>query len=122
MEFKDIFSNRPASLFKLGEKIRHLILSLEQRIVETCHGGASVKMASYSIGKQDNVLAVISPSNDHCKLYLHHYDKIDSGTLGFQGKGKHAKHVKLYSLEGFDEEIFRPILKQIVKVVLEKAD
>lgn len=120
MEFKDTFSNSPAPLFQLGEKIRQLIISLNRQIVETCHGGATVKLASYSIGRPDNVVAVISPGKNHCKLYLHHCDRIDSRGIKLEGKGKHAKHVKLFSKEDFEEEIFRPILEQIVEIVLGK--
>lgn len=120
MDFKDTFSNSPTTLFELGEKTRQLIISLHPQIVETCHGGATVKMASYSIGRPDNVVAVISPGKDHCKLYLHHCDKIESSGIKLEGKGKHAKHVKLFSKEDFDGEIFRPILEQIVGIALGK--
>ena len=121
MQFKDIYANSPAELFHIGKKIQQLIIGLHPQIKETCHGGTKVRMASYSIGRLDNVVAVAGPGNDHCKLFLHHCDNIDSKGIKLEGKGKHAKHVKLYAPEDFDEQRYRLVIRQVVDIALTKS-
>lgn len=120
MTFAELFPADHPKLLQLGETIRQTIRSLHSELEEGFYGGAKVKMASYSIGRTDNVVAAISPATDHIKLYLHHFDKVDTSGIKLVGKGKHARHVKLYKEEDFDQSIFKPVLEKVVEIVAAK--
>jgi hypothetical protein len=77
-------------------------------------------MASYSINRKNNVIAVVGPAKDHVKLFLHHCDKLDTKGIKLQGKGEHAKHVKLFKLEDFDEDTYKNVIGQVVEIALAK--
>ena len=120
MQFADIVKGHPQELVEVMTFLQALILSLDKRIEEGIYGGKVVRMASYSIGRADNVIAVTGLGKDHCKLFLHHTDKIDPGGLKLEGKGKHARHVKIKSRRHMDDEVYRDVLQQVVDIVLTK--
>ena len=74
-------------------------------------------MASYSIGRPDNVIAVIRQAFSHVKLFLHHTDKIDTSGLQLEGKGKHAKHIKIKNKEAMEENVYRDVLEHVTQIV-----
>lgn len=121
MSFISILEEVPEEIVAIAHRLRALILDEDQPIEESIYGGKKVKMASYSIGRTDNVIAVISPAPTHCKLFLHHVDKIDSMGLKLEGKGKHAKHIKIFSLDAVDEAIYRDVIGQVASIVASKV-
>lgn len=121
MKLEDVLQGSSDSVVEVTLYLREIIKALDPRVEEGFYGGKVVKMASFSIGKSDNVIAVLSPAAHHLKLYLHHTDKVDTGDLKLQGKGKHAKHIKIESKEEVDEGLFKKVLGEITKVVIAKA-
>lgn len=101
MTFKDILTDQPEYLQNIANEVRKLILKTDESIEENIYGGAKVKMSLYSIGGTDNVLYGIGFGKDHVKLYLHHTDKPGADTTGLklEGKGKHARTVKIKELD-----------------------
>lgn len=120
MQFEDIIKGHSHELVEIMTFLQTLILSLDERIEEGIYGGKVVRMASYSIDKADNVIAVIGLGNDHCKLFLHHTDKIDPRGLKLEGKGKHARHIKIKSRQHMDDAVYADVLQQVVDVVITK--
>ncbi|MDW3650277.1 MAG: hypothetical protein R8P61_24600 [Bacteroidia bacterium] len=121
MDLGNLWPDIDQLLMDVAQELQKLILSQSDQIVEDVGGGAKVKMTLYSIGRKDNVLAVIGMGKDHCKLYLHHTDKIDTRELVLQGKGKHAKTLWIRNLHEMDRESINFALEQITQIALEKA-
>ncbi|MFK7848335.1 MAG: hypothetical protein AB8G77_23810 [Rhodothermales bacterium] len=120
MVFEDIIEGQNQSVVEVVNYLRQLITSLDPEIEEGIYGGKVVKMASYSIGRADNVIAVVGPASNHTKLFLHHTDNIDAKGLKLEGKGKHAKHIKIQQLQVIDQSD-RDVLLQVVAIVKTKV-
>lgn len=116
MDLSKLWPTADAELLKVANRLRELILSQSDQIEENAGGGEKVKMTLYSLGRNDNVLAVIGMGKGHCKLFLHHTDKIDTLDLKLRGKGKHAKTVWISSLDEIIEPTFETVLKQITQI------
>lgn len=121
MTYNDIIEGQPAEIVELTHTLRDLILGLDSAVEEEFLGGAKVRMVSFFIGNRNNVVAVVSPGGDHCKLYLHHTDKIDTTGIKLQGKGKHAKQVRITSLAEVDIPTYKRVLGQVVEVCKRKV-
>lgn len=121
IELRELWPEVSDELIFVAQRLQKIILSQSDRILEDAGGGAKVKMSLYSIGAKDNVLAVIGMGKDHCKLYLHHTDKIDTEGLLLKGKGKHAKTLWVSSSAEINEETLNKVLARITKIALEKA-
>ncbi len=121
MSFASILESVPHEISAIANRVRALILDHDLPIEEDIYGGKKVKMASYSIGRTDNVIAVIGPAANHCKLFLHHVDKIDPMGLKLEGKGKHAKHIKIFTLDAIDEAVYVSVIGQIAAIVSSKT-
>lgn len=93
ISFDELIADKPAGLQTLGKRLRSSMLT--DGVSEAFYGGDKVRLAYYSIGDINNTIGVISFTHQHCKLFLHHVDKIDSGDIPFEGQGKHSRHVKL---------------------------
>lgn len=96
MSFESAIENVSDDLQEVAQSIRQIILKTDKRIEENIYG-AKVKTVLYSIGGPNNVLYGIGTGKDHIKLYLHHTDKPEVSTDGLklEGKGKHARTVKI---------------------------
>ena len=53
----------------------------------------------------------IQPGADGCLLYFHHIVPVDSSILKIEGKGKHARHIKIEALD-------RPMIEEIRRLLL----
>ncbi|MEM6804922.1 MAG: DUF1801 domain-containing protein [Bacteroidota bacterium] len=120
-ELSELWPDKSDDLLVIAQRLQKLILRQSDQIREDVGGGAKVKMSLYSIGAKDNVLAAIDMGKDHCKLYLHHTDKVNTEGLLLKGKGKHAKTLWISSLDEISEKILEEVLAQITKIALEKA-
>ena len=121
MDLSKLWPTADPELLEIAYKLRGLILKQSDQIIEDAGGGKKVKMTLYSIDRKDNVLAVIGIAKGHCKLFLHHTDKIDTLDLKLKGKGKHAKTVWISSLADIAEPTFETVLKQITEIALQKV-
>ncbi|MCP4120836.1 MAG: hypothetical protein GY751_03705 [Bacteroidetes bacterium] len=110
MEFKDILIGHSESVIAIASILRNKILSLDSDISEDVFVGDLGHQASYSIGNIHNVIAVISPAEDHCKVYLHYFDQVSTYPLQLEGKGKHSRHISLHD----PEELPRAELKRVL--------
>lgn len=122
MTYKDILEGQPTEMVEIMNTLHKLILELDPAVEEEFLGGAKVRMVSCFVGHRNNVVAVFGPAKNHCKLFLHHCDKIDTKDLKLEGKGKHAKHIKIKNLEQPDIELYKSVLLQVVEVCKRKAD
>ena len=121
MKVEDVIAEHPEEITELFYKLRALILSLDERIDEDVYGGKVVKMVSFSVSRTDNVMAVLSPSENHCKLFLHYPDDIDAMGLKLEGKGKHARHIKIKPSDPWEEDKIQYALTQVLAIVLTKV-
>jgi hypothetical protein len=121
MVFEDILENKPSHVSKILRALRELIQSLDNSLQEEILGGKVVRMASYFISNRNHVVGVIGSGKDHAQLFLHHYDHIDTMGLKLEGKGKHAKHVKIYSLDELSNSSLKDVLKQLIEIAKVKA-
>ena len=121
MTFDDISSGFPEPMIALAQSIREVILAQSPDITEHFHGSAKVRMGSYYIGPNTNVVAVLGLAQDHCKLFLHHTDKIDAMGLKLEGKGSHARHVKIRSIDELKAGPYGEVLAQVTRIVAGKA-
>lgn len=122
LEFEDILAGRSEPVKAIARILRNKILSLDSGISEDIFGGKSVQNASYSIGRVNNVIAVLSPAADHCKLYLHHFDKVDTAPLKLTGSGKHSRHIKLHDPEELPRAELKRILHDITHIAKSEMD
>lgn len=119
MTFDDIFTTKPTQeLATLAQQVRSIALTVDKRIEENIYGGAKVRMALYSIGGSNNVLYGIGLGKDHIKLYLHHTENADTETLLLEGKGKHAKTVKIKTVD----KDYLIILKRVMTNIRDVAN
>ena len=119
-QFDEIIENTSPEIKAIALKLRAMLLQLSQPVQEEIMGGAKVKFAYYNIGEYNNALGVIGPAKDHCKLYLHHTGDVDQRGLKFEGKGKHAKHVKFYDEKDIDENLLIGLLNDIATILAKK--
>jgi hypothetical protein len=117
MKYEDILPGHKPEIIAIADKLREIVLSEDEAIAEDIFGGQKVRMASYSIGAKTNVVGVIGMAEDHCKIFLHHLDQVPTRDLPFEGKGKHARHVKLFQIEDLDEERYRSVIHDVVVLV-----
>ena len=120
MNYTDIIKDKPKAVISISDQLRKLTEKLHPELEEDCYGGKAVQMALYSIGKKDNVFFGIAPSKDHCKLFFHHFDKIDLKGLKLTGKGKHARHIKFFEGDEIPEIALKNIFQELVKIGLTK--
>lgn len=111
MTLEDVTENHTEEIQEIFHRLRTIVLNTTPKPVESFLGGSKVRMSSYSL--EDRIVCLISPYKDHCKLYLHHIDQVDTGVLKLEGKGKHAKTVKISTL---DEKLFTEIKAVINKI------
>ncbi|MCB0703921.1 MAG: hypothetical protein KDC34_01370 [Saprospiraceae bacterium] len=121
MEFSDILQGLPDFVQEIATNLRALVRPLHPDIQEDLTKTRTMAGAFYSIGSKSNVIIFLQPGDAHCKLYLHHTDKIDTRGLPLQGKGKHAKHIKLFEWDPALEDTYRLVLTDITRIVAEKA-
>ena len=120
MEFKDIIIGKSEKIVEIMQQLRALSLTIHPEIEEDFYGGNTVQMALYSIGRKDNPIHGIAAGKDHCKLFFHHFDKVDVSMFKLEGKGKHSRHIKIFDLEGFDQKTCSKVLKNIAKIAKSK--
>lgn len=121
MTFPEILEGYEKPIQEIAWKLRSLILPLHPDIGEDLNRTRTMSSAFYRIGSSYNVIMVIQPAKDHCKLYLHYTDRVDTRDLPLQGKGKHAKHIKLFEWDPSVEEDYRQVLKDITAIVATKV-
>jgi len=114
MTFTDIIQNCPSEVAAVTRSLRDMILRTDKHIEENIYGGSKMRMALYSIGNANNVLYGLQASGSHCMLFLHHADKVDTGTLKLDGRGKYARHMKISSLDSGTIRQLKHILKDIL--------
>jgi hypothetical protein len=120
MEFIDIIEGKATDIIEIMLHLRDLSLTIHPDIIEDCYGGKAVQMALYSIHKKDNVTHGISASKDHCKIFLHHFDKVDTSKFKLEGKGKHSRHIKIFEVQDIDKNSLLKVLKEIAIIVNSK--
>lgn len=118
LAFADMLTNQPPKIQAVAHEVRKLILKTDKRIEENIYGGEKVKMSLYSIGDTNSVLYGIGFAKDHVKLFIHHTDKpgADVAGLKLEGKGKHAKTVKLKAIDSAIKKQLQTALKSILEV------
>lgn len=112
MTLDDVLENQSEEVKDIFHQLRKILIDISPKLDEAFLGGAKVRMSSYSINEK--MVSVLGPAKDHCKLYLHHTDKVDTGILKLEGKGKHAKTVKVRNTSP-------ELLKEIENVLTEIA-
>lgn len=117
MIFEDILENKPEEMKGIALQVRSLILKTDKRIAEGVYGGEKVRMSLYSIGGDTNVLYGMGVDKDHIKLYLHHTNKpdVDVAGLKLEGRGKHAKHVKIRTVDEDTKEQLSTAFESILE-------
>ncbi len=121
MNFENVLENSIPEVIEIAHFLRKLVLDLHPEIEEDFYGGQKVKMSMYSIGPKNNPIAVIGSGGTHCKLFLHHTDRVETYGLKLEGKGKYSKHIKFFKMRDIIEEDLLKVLTNIVKIVVEKA-
>ncbi len=112
--FDDMITGQASAVSTTARELRRMLLKAEPRLEEQISGGAKIKVALYGIGGPNNIIAGIQPAADHCKLYLHFTDKINLETPPLEGKGKHAKHVKVTQLTPEWEQKLAEMVRAVI--------
>ena len=68
MDFEENISGKPPHLIAVAKKVRSIILDSDPEIQETIYTGKVMQGAGYFIGKSSNLVAIISPEDEHCKI------------------------------------------------------
>ncbi|MBR9922311.1 MAG: DUF1801 domain-containing protein [Bacteroidetes bacterium] len=121
MNFSEFLKKSPKNSGLIAEKLREMILPLDESIEEDLRVTKTMSSAFYSIGAPSNVIAMVNPGKEHCKIYFHHFEKVDIRGLKLEGKGKHSRHLKIKEWKEVDAETVRAILKDITRIVSDKA-
>jgi hypothetical protein len=121
MDFDELIATWPEITRPAAQAARKLILSQHPAIIEQIAGGEKVRYAAYFIGEPIHVVAVLGGGKDHCKLYLHHTSKISTGKLKLEGKGKHARHIKLFSASQLAGADYAVALKAVTEIAYQSS-
>jgi hypothetical protein len=97
--FDDLLAGHTAPLREVCGRLRDLVTATLPGAVEGVYGGAKVGVALYAVGGGKTVVCGIQPSGDDCLFYLHHLKPEDSPRLKLEGRGKHALHVRVTTLD-----------------------
>lgn len=96
--FDALLAPFPETTQHTGAGLRALIRRTFPDFDEHIYGGKAVGNALYSRDSPNRVLCGIQPAEDHCKLYVHHVSDVQLPGIKLEGRGKHARHVKVYTL------------------------
>lgn len=120
MKYEDLIAGKPKEMILIMDKLREISQQIHPELEEDFYGGKAVQMALYSLGDKNNVIHGIAASKDHCKLFFHHFDKIDLSMFKMEGKGKHSRHVKIFSIADINESVLTKTIKSILKIAATK--
>ena len=107
----DVFQGHSEGVRRLAQQLRQLVFQTLPDLNEAAYGGAKVRLTLFSLGSPQNVICGVRPGADGCLFYFHHVTPEDSSVLKIEGKGKHARHVKVDILDG-------PTLQEISRLLL----
>ena len=96
MSFEEAIQNKPEHLAEIARLVREFVLQCHPDIKESIYEGKVMQDAGYYIGIGTNHVAIISPEDAHCKIYITHFDKVDARGLLFEGKGTRSRHIRLF--------------------------
>ncbi len=117
MNFEEIFANYPETLIDMAKQIRAVVINIDKRIEENAYG-SKVPTVLYSIGDSNQVLYGIGLGKDHVKVYLHHTQNADTATLKLEGQGKHARTVKVKTID----DDYLSVMKQVMSNIRDVAN
>lgn len=109
--FENCFRGQPPGLLSLGRAVRELVLEALPEATESIHGGSKVGLALYSVSGGKTVVCGIQPSGGDCLFYIHHLSPEDSSSLKLEGKGKHARHLRISALHGPTVDALKALIR-----------
>lgn len=110
--FEALIAPFPGDIQEIAGQLRQLVREALPDAEENIYGGAKVANALYSLGGSANVICGIQPAPELCRLYVHHIHGLSHPELKIEGKGKHARHVKVRSLAEVKPDTLGWLLKQ----------
>lgn len=111
----EVLAGYPAPTAALTESLRDAVRDALPEATETVAGARMMGYAQYWLAERNDVLCMISPEDEHVKLYVHHVRRDASGALKVEGTGKNARHVKLRAWDDATEAAVRGLLAQVVE-------
>lgn len=109
--WEEVLAGYPAPMQALTVALRDVVRTALPQCTETVQGAKVMGYAQYWQDNRNDVLAMISPEDEHVKLYVHHVRADATGRLKVEGTGKNARHVKLRDL---DVDAVDNLLQQVV--------
>ncbi|MGB0652060.1 MAG: DUF1801 domain-containing protein [Thermoplasmatota archaeon] len=114
-DWAGVHAGYPDEIVRLTKEVRAVVVDALPECQETVQGARMMGYAQYWQAERNDVLAMISPEDEHVKLYVHHVKKDATGALKVEGTGKNARHVKLRPADGLPEAAIRALLAQVVE-------
>ncbi|MGB1585554.1 MAG: hypothetical protein ACPHID_00725 [Thermoplasmatota archaeon] len=109
--WEEVLAGYPEPIQAITVALRDIVRDALPMCTETVQGARVMGYAQYWQDERNDVLAMISPEDEHVKLYVHHVRADATGRLKVEGTGKNARHVKLRAV---DEGAVRGLLEQVV--------
>lgn len=109
--WEEVLAGYPAAMQDVTVALRDVVRAALPMASETVQGAKMMGYAQYWIDGRNDVVAMISPEDEHVKLYVHHIRTDATGNLKVEGTGKNARHVKLTSV---DADAVRALLAQVL--------
>jgi hypothetical protein len=107
----DVFAGHPVAVRRVALQLRKLVIETLPDATETPVGGAKVRLTLFSLGSSGKTICGVQPGAHGCLLYLHHIAPEDSSLLKIGGKGKHARQIKVETLD-------QPMVDEIRRLLL----
>jgi hypothetical protein len=112
--FGELVAPFPPRARDLALRVRKLVREEIPEAEENIHGGKQVANAFYSIDGERNVFCGIQPGDESCKVFLHNVADFRPSPLKLEGKGKHAKHVKVRAWDSETQEGLKLLINTAV--------
>lgn len=95
--FEDLLDGASPQAAQTARRLREVVREVLPGYDENIYGGAKTSIALYSHGGPNRVLCGIQSSGDDCLFYIHHAFHLSHPEIQFDGKGKHARHIRYAS-------------------------
>lgn len=102
--FEELLEPLPADVRDVATRLRAIVEAAIPDADEAVSGGAKIGMALYSVDGANDVVCGIQPTEDTCKLFFHGWEQLEDAGYRLEGSGKHARHVKIRSIQELDPE------------------
>jgi hypothetical protein len=110
--FEDLLAGASPRAAGTARRLRAVVREILPGYEENIYGGAKTSIALFSHGGPNRVLCGIQASGEDCLFYVHHAFHLSHPEIKFDGKGKHARHIRYASAADVKREPLACLLRE----------